>query len=66
MPVADNVLGFGRALRRAGVLVDSSRIALALESLRWLNLTQRDDVSAAFEAVLISREADREIGRAHV
>ena len=27
--LADNVTGFGRALRRAGVKVDSSRIALA-------------------------------------
>lgn len=63
MPVADNLLGFGRALRRAGVPVDSSRIALALESLRWLNLARRDDVSAAFEAVLVSREADRAVFR---
>ncbi|MEY4075348.1 MAG: hypothetical protein RJA29_2705, partial [Pseudomonadota bacterium] len=34
MLVADNLLGFGRALRRAGVPMDSSRIALALESMR--------------------------------
>ena len=27
--LADNITGFGRALRRAGVRVDSSRIALA-------------------------------------
>ena len=61
MPVADNLLGFGRALRRAGVPVDSSRIALALESMRWLNLGRRDDVAAAFEAVLVSREGDRAV-----
>ena len=63
MPVAHNLLGFGRALRRAGVPVDSSRIALALESLRWLDLARRDDVSAALEAVLISREPDRAVFR---
>lgn len=63
MPIADNLLGFGRALRRAGVPVDSSRIVLALESMRWLNLAQRSDVSAAFEAILVSRESDRRVFR---
>lgn len=63
MPVADNLLGFGRALRRAGVPVDSSRMALAMESLRWVDLARRDDVSAAFETVMVSREADRAVFR---
>jgi uncharacterized protein with von Willebrand factor type A (vWA) domain len=63
MPVADNLLGFGRALRRAGVPVDSSRMALAMESLRWVNLARRDDVSAVFETVMVSREADRAVFR---
>jgi len=61
--VADNLLGFGRALRRAGVPVDSSRIALALESMRWVDLSSRADVSAAFETVLVSRESDRAVFR---
>jgi len=30
--LADNITGFGRALRRAGVRVDSARIALAAEA----------------------------------
>ena len=63
MLVAHNLLGFGRALRRAGVPVDSSRIALALDAMRWLDLARRDDVSAAFEAVLVSRESDRAVFR---
>ena len=63
MPMADNLLGFGRALRRAGVPVDSSRIALAQASLRWVDLSRRDDVSAAFEAVMVSRESDRAVFR---
>ena len=63
MPAADNLLGFGRALRRAGVRVDSSRIALAVESMRWLDLARRDDVSAALETVLVSRESDRVVFR---
>jgi len=61
--VADNLLGFGRALRRAGVPMDSSRIALALESMRWVNLSNRNDVCAAFEAVMVSRESDRAVFR---
>jgi len=61
--VADNLLGFGRALRRAGVPVDSSRMALALESMRWVNLSTRDDVAAAFETVMVSRESDRAVFR---
>ena len=63
MLVADNLLGFGRALRRAGVPMDSSRIALALESMRWVNLSNRHDVFAAFEAVMVSRESDRAVFR---
>ena len=63
MLVADNLLGFGRALRRAGVPMDSSRIALALESMRWVNLSNRHDVCAAFEAVMVSRESDRAVFR---
>lgn len=63
MLVADNLLGFGRALRRAGVPMDSSRIALALESMRWVNLSNRHDVCASFEAVMVSRESDRAVFR---
>ena len=63
MLVADNLLGFGRALRRAGVPVDSSRIALAQASMRWVDLSNRDDVCAAFETVMVSRESDRAVFR---
>lgn len=61
MPVADNLLGFGRALRRAGVPVDSSRIALAQQALVWVDWSRRGDVSDALEAVLVSRQSDREV-----
>ena len=59
----DNLTGFGRALRRAGVPVDSSRMALASEAALMVGLAQRDDVSAALEAVLVSREQDRLVFR---
>lgn len=57
----DNLTGFGRALRRAGVPVDSSRLALAQASLRWVGLERRDDLRAALQAVLISRPQDIEV-----
>ncbi|MDP3170889.1 MAG: hypothetical protein Q8M91_11170, partial [Polaromonas sp.] len=57
--LADNIAGFGRALRRAGVKVDSQRIALAKEAALAVGIGEKDDLSAAFEAVMISREQDR-------
>lgn len=61
--LADNIAGFGRALRRAGVRVDSSRIALATDAALAVGLERKQDVSAAMEAVLISREQDRLVFR---
>ena len=56
--LADNIAGFGRALRRAGLRVDSARIALAQEAAQLVDLGRRDDLGAAMEAVLVSREQD--------
>lgn len=61
--LADNITGFGRALRRAGVRVDSARIALGAEAARIVGLERKPDLSAALEAVLISREQDRTVFR---
>ena len=61
--LADNIAGFGRALRRAGVRVDSSRIALATDAALAVGLERKQDVSAAMEAVLVSREQDRLVFR---
>ena len=58
MTVADNLLGFGRALRRAGVPVDSTRIALAQQALTWVDWSVRADVRAALACVLVSRQSD--------
>ena len=49
---------FGRALRRAGVPVDSSRIALAIEAAQAVGVQHKDDLRAALEAVFISRQQD--------
>ncbi len=61
--LADNLAAFGRTLRRAGVRVDSSRIALAAEAALAVGLDHRADLAAAMEAVLVSREQDREVFR---
>lgn len=60
--LADNLSGFGRTLRRAGVRVDAARMALAQQAALLVGL-QRDDFGAALEAVLVSREQDRMVFR---
>jgi uncharacterized protein with von Willebrand factor type A (vWA) domain len=61
--LADNIVGFGRALRRAGVRTDSERIALAQQAALLLGLANKADLSAALEAVMVSREQDRGVFR---
>jgi len=61
--LADNIIGFGRALRRAGVRTDSARIGLAQEAALLVGVGSKPDLSAALEAVLVSREADRMVFR---
>lgn len=61
--LADNIAGFGRALRRAGLPVDSSRVALAQEAAQLVGLDRRGDLAAALEAVLVSREGERAVFR---
>jgi uncharacterized protein len=59
----ENIVGFGRALRRAGVRVDSAQIALAQQAAQWVGVDSRTDVRDAFEAVMISRAQDRMVFR---
>jgi uncharacterized protein with von Willebrand factor type A (vWA) domain len=61
--LADNMAGFGRALRRAGVKVDSQRIALAKQAALLVGISEKDDLSAGLEAVMVSREQDRLVFR---
>jgi uncharacterized protein with von Willebrand factor type A (vWA) domain len=61
--LAGNLLGFGRALRRAGVRTDSMRIALAAEAATLVGVENRLDLAAAMEAVMVSREEDRLVFR---
>ena len=61
--LSDNITGFGRALRRAGVRSDSARVALAQEAALLVGLGSKNDLSAALESVLVSREQDRMVFR---
>jgi uncharacterized protein len=61
--LADNIAGFGRALRRAGLRVDSARIALAQQAARLVGVADKEDLGAAMEAVLVSREQERAVFR---
>jgi len=56
--LGDNITGFGRALRRAGLPVDSSRISLAIEATLLMGVERKDDLSAALRACLVSRPED--------
>jgi uncharacterized protein with von Willebrand factor type A (vWA) domain len=61
--LADNIGGFGRTLRRAGVRLDPARIALAQQAAQLIDIGRRDDLAAALEAVMLSREQDRLVFR---
>ena len=54
----ENITGFGRALRRAGVPVDSSRIALAIDAVRLVGIERKGDLHAALKTVFVSRQQD--------
>ena len=59
--LADNIAAFGRALRRAGVPMDSSRIALAQTAAMLIGIDRKDDLAAALECVMIAQEQDRTV-----
>ena len=59
--LADNLFGFCRTLRRAGLSIDSRRIGLAQQSLGLIDIGEREEVRAALEAVLVSRPEDRPV-----
>lgn len=61
--LTDNIAGFGRALRRAGLRIDSAQLALANDAATLVGIQSKPDLSAAFESVMVSREADRFVFR---
>ena len=59
--LADNITGFVRALRRAGLPLDAARTSLAIEATALVGVARKDDLQAALQAVLVSREQDLEV-----
>lgn len=55
------ILALGRALRRAGVPIDSARIAMACDAAALVGLEIKADLQSALKTVLISREQDRAV-----
>ncbi len=54
----DHITAFGRALRRAGVPMDSRRMATAIDAALLCGLGRRDDLRAALQTVMVSRQTD--------
>ena len=57
----ENIIGFGRALRRAGVPIDSQRMALAIEAAGLVGVERKEDLHAALGSVLVNRQQDMEV-----
>jgi len=53
--IADNVIGFGRALRAAGVPVGPGAVIDALNALQMIEIGHRADVFTALEAIFVKR-----------
>ena len=53
-----NLIGFARALRRSGLTIGTDRILTLTEALAHVDLGSREDVRAAFRAILVQRHED--------
>ena len=53
--MADNVIGFGRALRAAGIPVGPGAVIDAMNALQLIEIGKRADVYATLEAVFVKR-----------
>jgi uncharacterized protein with von Willebrand factor type A (vWA) domain len=52
----DNIVGFGRALRSAGVPLGPGAAIEAMQALSIVGVTKRDDVFAAFQSIFIKSQ----------
>ncbi|MEZ5661785.1 MAG: VWA domain-containing protein [Burkholderiaceae bacterium] len=59
--IVDNVVHFGRTLRRAGIAVGSDRIIHAVQALEAVDIGRRDEVRAALATVLLTHRDQREV-----
>lgn len=59
--MAENIVGFGRTLRRAGLPMDSARLGLALQSALLVGVEHKQDFQAALQATMVCRQQDQEV-----
>ena len=59
--LAHNVVHFVRLLRGAGLAMSPAHSVDALEALRWIDITRRDDVRAALAALLVHAPDEQEL-----
>ena len=59
--MAENIIGFGRTLRRAGLPMDSSRIGLGVQAAMLVGLEAKADLRAALLATLVCRQQDQAV-----
>jgi uncharacterized protein with von Willebrand factor type A (vWA) domain len=52
----DNLLLFGRILRRAGIAADPERLLVLVQALAYVNLSVREEVYHACRALLVNRQ----------
>jgi len=53
--LGDNILYFGRALRKAGLKVSTAQVNTAIEAIAAAGFTRRDDFYYALRATLVTR-----------
>ncbi len=59
--MAENIIGFGRTLRRAGLPMDSARIGLGLQAALLVGIEAKADLCAALQATLVCRQQDQAV-----
>ena len=57
--MAENIIGFGRTLRRAGLPMDSARIGVGLQAAMLVGIDAKADLRAALLATLVCRQQDQ-------
>ncbi len=53
--IADNIVGFARALRAAGLPVGPAAVVNALKALQLIDIGRRDDVFTTLQAIFVKR-----------
>ena len=60
-PFARNVVHFIRLLRGAGMAMSPAQAVDALDALRWIDISRRDDVHATLASLVVHAPDERDI-----